>query len=454
MHTENPIAYIKRIIGSAIAFAALSSTLALTAEPSGSPTQYVVLEGGGPDQGPGPDVKANFHSLAHRFEPMPSDSKRMVAYGVQQLRILSRSVPRVRRDVEQALDLAEQTGVPVFFHVDSCYGWGADDSLPPNEQPSIRFWAHAEMREWTEFPTDNSPPTQIPRAWLHWGPWCSPAPAVPAFGSPKFTAFAASQLDQAVLDPLAERLETWRSQNLEHLFAGINIAWEAHIPDWNDGGMRRLIQREKGSVKAGAPRSVQGIEMTPSLVGSQLGFASLHWRNWNETRLRTAAKNEGISRDAKFRQLCYEAIHDYMESLSKTCHDRGIKRDRIYTHIVALSTVQPASTLRPPIWTAVNAYSTPGFTMDNRGGARFDLNEILRQIRSARGEREVRFGMVESYFRLGNRIYVNNADQCQRELEAMFHSGATLQVFYGGFPLNVRTPKAALLAIEQWLDHR
>ncbi|WP_372724963.1 hypothetical protein [Novipirellula sp.] len=450
---ENHWCTHKSISLAALAFAAMLPVccVSFAAESIPHDIQYIVLEGGGPDQGPGRDVAANFRSVARRFGAMPASSSRMVAYGVQQLRILSRSPEVVRRDVEQALDLAERTGVPVFLHVDSCYGWGAEDVANPEDAPPTRFWQHPEMREWDRFPDAEKLPERIPRPWFNWGPWCSPAPAIPAFGSPSLTAFASSQLDKGVLTPLVARLQQWRSRDREHLFAGINIGWEVHVPDFGDPTLLRLINRENGVVRAGAPRSARGIEMDRSFIGKQLGYASLHWRGWNEARLLQAAKLEGIPRDAKFRQLCYESIHDYMETLAKTCHDRGIPSDRVYTHIVALATVKPASTTRPPIWTAVNRYSTAGFTMDNRGGARFDLHELVKQIREASGEEDVRFGMVESYFRLGDQIYVDDPEQCRQELESMFAAGATIQAFYGGFPLANRTPEAAISAIQAWL---
>jgi hypothetical protein len=429
----------------------LLSAVSHAAEPSTADIQYIVLEGGGPDQGPGRDVEANVLSMARRFGPMQASSKRMVAYGVQQLRLLSRSSDVVRRDVEQALDLAERTGIPVFLHLDSCYGWGADNALPSEDQPATLFWQHPRMREWDRFPVGDQLPSRIPRPWFNWGPWCSPAPAIPAFGSPVFAEFASSQLDQGVLTPLVARLKRWRREHREHLFAGINLAWEAHLPDFGDPLFQHLTRREKGVVRAEAPRSAKGIEMDRSFIGQQLGYASLHWRGWDEERLVKAAKREGISRDEKFRQLCYQAIHDYMETLARTCHERGLRSDRVYTHIVALATVKPASTTRPPIWTAVNPYSTPGFTMDNRGGARFNLQKLVQQIQLASQVKPVQFGVVESYFRLGDRIYFDDADRCRRELEDLFAAGANLQAFYGGFPLAKRTPQAALLAVEDWL---
>ncbi len=412
--------------------------------------QYVVLEGGGPDQGPGRDVSANMKAMAERFGPMSPSSGRMLAYGVQQLRILSRSVEVVRQDVNEALDLAESTGIPVFLHVDSCYGWGADTEESPAEAPSIKFWQHPQMREWDCFPKDGQLPEKFPRGWLNWGPWCTPAPAVPAIGSAAFVELAQKQLDQGVLVPLAERLVEWRNNGKAHLFAGINIGWEVHIPDYGDPALLHLIQ-QSGVVHAEYPRSSRGVKMDEGFIGKQLGYASLHYRGWDEARLVAAAEAAGITREAKFRELCYESIHDYQEALAKSCHDRGIAASHVYTHIVAIATVENASTTRPPIWTAVNRYSTPGFTMDNRGAARYDLDNLLQQIREARGGDDRHFGMVESYFRLGGRRYRSTAAECEEELKALFNAGATVQVFYGGFPLaSGRIPEPVFSALKQW----
>ena len=79
---------------------------------------YIILEGGGPDQGPGGDVEENITALRQKMGPVDPESSRMYGYGVQQIRVLSRSVEVVAADVRRALDLAEETGVPVWLHID------------------------------------------------------------------------------------------------------------------------------------------------------------------------------------------------------------------------------------------------------------------------------------------------------------------------------------------------
>lgn len=414
--------------------------------------RYVVLEGGGPDQGPGRDVAANIADLAERFGKMPPGAVHQLAYGVQQLRILSRSTAVVRADVVRALDLAEQHGIPVFLHVDAVYGWGADGETRAEEAPAVKFWQHPEMREWGAFPDGADLPQRIPRPWLPWGPWCSPAPAVPAYGSPAFIAFATTQLDQGVLVPLAERLARWTTSGRSHLFAGINLGWELHLPDFSEPGFRQAVARAGGTVRADYPRSVRGLEMEPDLVGARLGHASLHWRGWNEERLLAAAQQAGTTRDEQFRRLCYDVLHDYHLALAKACHQRGLAAERVFTHIVAIATVGAPNTTRPPIWTAVNPHATPGFTMDNRGAAHFDLVKLKQHLRTANEGRERPFAVVESYVGLGGKPYFDDAVVFRREIDDLFTAGAIVQVLYGGFPIrDGRASPAVLDGLRQWL---
>lgn len=308
------------------------------------------------------------------------------------------------------------------------------------------------MREWGEFPAGDVLPTHIPRLWFNWGPWCSPVAAVPALGSQKFIAFARSQLAAGVLEPLVARLGKWSRNRQEYLFAGINIGWEIHFPDYNAAWLRAANRNQPGPVLAECPPHLKGLAMDERSIGLRLGYASLHWRGWNEVRLAEAAIKDGIPRDEKFRRLCYESIHAYMDALAKECADHSVPPDRIYTHIVALATVKDADLTIPPVWTAVNRYSTPGFTMDQKGAARFDLETLKREIANAPGSRRSGFGAVESYFGLNGRNYIADADSYRKELDGLFDAGARVKVVYGAFPLVVgRAPEPAFVAIREWL---
>lgn len=412
---------------------------------------YIIFEGGGPDQGPGRDVESNVAALRKRLGPIEPSSRRMYGYGVQQIRVLSRSVAVIAADVESAMDAAEKHEVPVWLHIDPYYAWGADTETRPQDAPAVKFWEHPQMREWAEFPAGEELPRHIPRLWFNWGQWCSPVAAVPAIGSPKFVEFARSQLAEGVLKPLAARLEKWGREGRAHLFAGINIGWETHLPAY-PRSWAQVAARQGEAIAAAHPRHLRGLAMDRRIPGLQLGYASLHWRGWDEAKLLAAAKQAGRSSGEQFRQLCYEAIHDYMEALARECHDRGVPADRIYTHIVALATVEAPTTNTPPIWTAVNRFSVPGFTMDNRGAAKYRLATLVEEVANAPGSRRAGFGAVETYVSLAGRTYVTDAETYLKEINELFDAGARVKVVYAAFPLNSgRAPDAAFVGVQKWL---
>jgi len=196
--------------------------------------QYLIFEGGGPDEGPGPNQTINIASLKRTFGEVNPTTQRMYAYGKQQVRFLTRSNAFVRSEMEAAFDLAEQTNVPLFIHIDPIYGWGADEEMSPVDAPVIKCWNNETMREWIEFPSnENQLPTRIPRTWFNWGSWCSPSSAFPAIGAPNFVNFSAIQFNESIGKPLGQWMIRLNKQNKSYLFAGINIGWETNILNYH-----------------------------------------------------------------------------------------------------------------------------------------------------------------------------------------------------------------------------
>ncbi|RKX41735.1 MAG: hypothetical protein DRP64_10960, partial [Verrucomicrobia bacterium] len=96
-------------------------------------------------------------------------------------------------------------------------------------------------------------------------------------------------------------------------------------------------------------------------------------------------------------------------------------------------------------------YSTPGFTLDNKGAARFDIESLKRQLAEAPGSRGTGFGAVETYFNLGGRNYVSDEVSYKKELDEMFANGAKVQVILAAFPFGEKSPADAFSAIRSWL---
>ena len=408
-----------------------------------SDIQYLIFEGGGPDEGPGPNQTINIASLKDVFGEVNPNAKRMYAYGKQQIRFLTRSIEFIRNEMESAFRLAEQTNVPLFLHIDPIYGWGADGENSSIDAPIIKYWNNETMREWIEFPLNkNELPNRIPRTWFNWGSWCSPTSAFPAIGAPNFKNFSVIQFNQSVSQPLSQWLIKLNEQNKSYLFAGINIGWETSLLNY-----RNIDPAHRPT--AVWPVNARNITMKEWEAGAQLGYATLYWQGWNEEKLVTEARIRNITRDALFNFLCFQAIQNYLQILAKVCLDNHISRKLIFTHIVPMASVDPSriETTVPPIWTAVNNYSIPGFTMDNRGAAVYNLTELKHQITIV-DPSQLHFSVSESYL-----FNYGDEESMRLNLAEAFDNGALIKAIYGALPFSSQDPQpaGAIKAIQQWL---
>ena len=309
----------------------------------------------------------------------------------------------------------------------------------------MKYWRDPDMREWAEFPADGRYPARIPRQWFNWGAWNSPAPAVPCLGSPKFLRFVRYQVGAGVARPLAARVSKLDREGRGYLFAGVNIGWETCIPI-NVGVDPNALPAAVWPVES------RGVTMQPWEAGAHLGYAALYWRGWSQAKLEAEAKRRGTDTQAVFNDVCWHVLHDYNAALAKLFADQGLSRDRIDTHQVAVATVKPGiiSTITPPIWVAVNPYSTPGFTLDNKGGAVYDLAEFKRQIKAA-DPTQTHFAASESYLR----DYHDEA-AFTGILTEQFGGGCLVKWLYSAYPTGGTfgldpKPEGETLAILHWL---
>jgi hypothetical protein len=407
--------------------------------------QYLIFESGTPDanNGPGPYITTDLNSLKHTFGEILSDAPRMYAYGRQQV-FLTRSVSYIQSELDTMFSMAEQENIPLFIHIDPIYGWGADLENSTIDAPTIKYWNNETMREWFEFPSDDKHlPINIPRTWFNWGSWCSPVSAFPAIGAPDFLEFSSQQFLQAIVEPIVHWQMRLNQENKTYLFAGINIGWETHLFDYRGIDPAHLPN-------ASWPINARNISMQQWEAGVQLGYASLYWQGWNEMKLVDEAQRRNITRDDLFHLLCYTNVHNYLEALARVCIDGGIPKDHVFTHIVAIASVNPASISPsiPPIWTAVNSYSIPGFTMDNRGAAIYNLTELKRQI-SAVDPLQNHFAVSESYL-----FNYKDEESMRDNLAEAFNNGASMKSIYGALPFSEDDPQpiGAIKAIRAWLN--
>lgn len=367
------------------------------------------------------------------------------AYSLGEVPLLTRSTAYLGRLVDDAFDVAEREGVPLMFHLDPLYGFFADTETRPEDAPAKKYWNEPRMREWLAFPTGTALPARIPRPWFNWGSWVSPAPALPAFGSPDFLRFAEAQMRDGIARPIARRLGRLRRAHRESLFAGINVGWETHFLD------NRGIDKENPP-EAVWPVEARGKRMQPWEVGGETGYASLYWQGWSAQRIADEALRRKTTPTALFDALRFAIVHDYLAALAHESVVAGLPREQIYTHIVAIASAHPEVTgnSNPPTWVAVNSDSVPGFTMDNRGAAVYDLPALQCQIRAA-DPKQGSFAAIETYL-------VNDRDETSftASLHETFDHGGRIKVLFGPFGKGTPfaldpKPGGATLAILKWL---
>lgn len=321
------------------------------------------------------------------------DSKRLIGFSRMTIMLFKHSVEEMQYIVNKIFDIAEELEMPAYIHLDMLHN-------PPIygfEGPDKKFFEDPMMCEWVDFPGAGEKHGRVPRYWNNWGAWFS-APAFPSFASPKLQSHVKRQLRKGVLGPLVKRVQSLKKQGREYLFAGINIGWETAIYslspddpytppiDPNNPPLDKFLD---------PPIQMKRWEM------AQLGYGSLHHLGYNQKRLDFEARSRGISSKQMFREICYKVCHNYTKMLAEEVYKSGISKDKIFSHIVATQTVdERPSTNRPPIWTAVNSYSIPGFTMDNFGAAVYNLDELKKRIRKA-DPKQKNFVVAETYFKKG-----------------------------------------------------
>jgi len=347
------------------------------------------------------------------YGPNDPKSKRLIGFSRMSIMLFKQSIQEKRDIVNMVFDIAEEFDMPVYLHLDMLHNSPTSDKF---EGPEKKFYDDPMMCEWVDFPKPGQTHGPVPRFWNNWGAWFS-APAFPAFGSPKLQEYVKEQLQKGVLDPMMKRIEKLKQQNKEYLFAGICIGWETAIYNWTPGDPFVILDPKDPPVDTFTEPNItmQRWEM------AQPGYNSLYHLGYNQQRLEKEAKEKSMTTKALFIEICHKVGHNYTEMLAKEAFNRGIDRRKIFSHTVAIDTVDNRpSTSRPPVWAAVNPYCTPGFTMDNFGEAVYDLKKVKQQILKA-DPTQKNLAVAETYFRRGT-----TEEDYTKFFNDMFDNGATL----------------------------
>ncbi len=343
--------------------------------------------------------------ISHLFGPLKPDSPIKYAFGLPGPMLLTQSPQQMREQVNQAFDLAEQYNVPVYFQLDDINNYTSEfgnDARP-------KFYEEPEWCEWVRQPSDGDAWggqsfSRLPRYWFNWGAWRF-SPAFPNLASPGFNRFVKKQLADGMLQALIRRYELLKEAGKEYLFAGVAIGWETHIPDYSADNPIYAIKSHA------LPFSKHQNDSMAVWEASKYGYAALHTLGIN-------------SYD---REALYHVIQNYSASLAKVVFEAGIPKHKIFTHIVGIRSARPEleTTFAPPIWVAVNLYSTPGFTMSPET-CPYDLEVIKSEISRADSSQKY-FANAEGYARGLDRDF----ETASAYLNSMFDQGALITTVFG-----------------------
>jgi hypothetical protein len=361
----------------------------------------------------------NQTSLQNReFPAMNPGSRRQVAFAPLLLPLVT-PVEDLRNAVNRCLDSAEQSGYPVFFHLDD---WNHTPIAPDQSPTGAEYQNDPEMVEWTAFPAQGEEhgPLLV-RRWLNWGSWQVLGPS-PNFESPKFRELMRERLADGIAKPIADRVAKWKQEGRYYLFAGIDVGWETgyytmdHI----------------------APGMLQGEN------NINTGYAALHARGHNAASVAQVAAQNGITVRKAHQLLMNDVKRDYTAFLTRAVHESGISKNRIYTHYAQVGFL-PNDPLQDDgrastIEATINDYSRTGFT----GSATEKQGEIAELL--AKHGRS-KFGIVELNFFPD----LLQEDYAHQYFNDNFKLGATMITIYGWWTTASGQPGLAA-GIRRWLD--
>lgn len=345
---------------------------------------------------------------------------RMYAAGYIGPMLLTQSIEQMQEEVNMAFDMAEKFNIPMYFQLDdinnytTLFGGGAE----------VKYWEDPSMCEWIAFPEEGeeyggqNKYGELPRFWYNWGSWRVANP-VPNFASQKFRELIVHNLKEGFLKPLNERYNKLKKEDKAYLFAGCAVGWETHIPDYSaDNRMLNLsVNNLPKDYATGKPMYEWEL--------AQYGYGALHSLGYDQAKIDAEAAEKGISSKQHIKNILYQVIHDYSEMLAKTVYEAGVPRTKIFTHTVSCqTTLGNESTFYPPIWTAVNDYSTPGYTM-SPVTCKYDLKKMKQQLFEADPNFN-EFACAEGYA-----AGLDTVAKCDAYFKEMFENGARNVTAFG-----------------------
>lgn len=239
------------------------------------------------------------------------------------LRLLDWSDSKLEQELVGFLNASEYYNVPILLHLDSehfydsrndLWNWW-NDSLPGYNTSNV------DNVEWSDWDT----PTK--KGFLNWG---SPIELVPRLCFESMVVRAEiSRKSQILVDKIIEWQENLTLANKSDLFLGIDPGWETGID------------------------SYENVDWVPEPYRYHLGYNALSKRGFNAT-----------NPPQDFEAELANAVKDFAEFEAKTLVEKGIPKEKIFTHIWgAENKLNNGYHMHAPLKVAFNDYSIPGFSL-------------------------------------------------------------------------------------------
>lgn len=290
--------------------------------------------------------------------------------------------------VDQMFDLAEAYDYPCYFQLDDQVGLGYDAiSVYGTKEKTADNWIYdnIDMVEWYNFPTEKGGTGQQARFWFNWGSWLC-VPGFPCYNSPTYLEFLTRKLSYFT-EAVNARYEKLKAEGKEYLFAGVATGWETGVPSYEDADPNNPYV------------DVQTGDAMKSYEYNRLGYHMLYNKGWTQAKLEIEAERRGMTFDELWAEEIAACQQEYSSFICRYIIEHtSIPRIKINTHVVgtdSMNVEDTTNTAHPRISTAVNPYSTPGFTMSGVS-APYNVIGLLEKIRKEDPE-QIYFVNAEGY---------------------------------------------------------
>ena len=269
---------------------------------------------------PGTDTDMSWVPDAINALGRGSITRRLAIAGV--IQTLDWSDASINNWLEMFFSAAEQNDVPLLLHLDSEHFY--------DHRPDLWNWWNNAAAGYNASNVDNvewanwTGPTK--KGFLNWGSTIEFAPRL------CFESVAVrneiSRKDQIIVSKLDQWLTNLTASNKTSLFLGIDPGWETGIDDYRNVSWVPEPYRYLLGYNALTKRGFSAANPPPDLYSAIVGV-----------------------------------VHDFAAFEAQTLADKGIPKDKIFTHIWGAETTKPGYKQHAPMDVAFNNYSVPGFSL-------------------------------------------------------------------------------------------